>query len=126
MRRTRAETRSAVALSPTLTVVTYEDVAARRPTGSLRQSLCWSTPAMASGCSAWIISDRRPEMGPDRSVVSRQVTLPGPKNPSSAGWSGTLDAYAAAERSTSPDKDPGKDPGNGPGQDPGKGPGTSA
>src|SRR5271166_6261904 len=58
---------------------------------------------MASGCSAWIISDRRPATGPDRSVLSRQVTLPGPKKPSSAGCSGTLAAYAAAERSTSPD-----------------------
>ena len=103
MRRTRSDSRSAVARSPTLTVVTYEPVAASRPTGSLRQSLCWSTPAMASGCRAWIISERSPPMVPDRSVLSRQVTLRGPKNPSSAGCSGTLAAYDAADRSTSPD-----------------------
>ena len=92
IRRTIAAARSAAARSPKLIVVTYAEVAASRPTGSWRQPLCWSTPAIASGCRACISSDRRPAMGPARSPLSRQVTLAGPKNPSSAGCSGTPDA----------------------------------
>ena len=57
----------------------------------LASVLCWSTPAIASGCSACIISDRRPATGPPRSALIFQVTLAGPKNPSSAGRSGTPD-----------------------------------
>src|SRR6201987_5184124 len=57
---------------------------------------------MASGCSAWTSSDRSPATGADRSPFSRHVTLPGPKNPSSAGLSGTLAVNAAAARSTRP------------------------
>src|SRR3984885_347306 len=57
---------------------------------------------MASGCSAWTSSDRNPATGADRSPFSRHVTLPGPKNPSSAGLSGTLAVNAAAARSTRP------------------------
>src|ERR1022692_1031237 len=102
IRRTLAAACSATARSPKLIVVTYAEVAASLPTGSCRQSLCWSTPAMASGCSACMSSARRPATGPARSALIRQVTLPGPKNPSSAGCSGTPDAKAAAERSTSP------------------------
>ena len=85
IRRTRAAARSAAARSPKLTVVRYADVAASLPTGSWRQSLCWSTPAMASGCSACIISARRPATGVPRSVLTRQVTLAGPKNPRRPG-----------------------------------------
>ena len=70
-------------------MVTYAEVAASLPTGSWRQSLCWSTPAMASGCSACTISARRPAIGQPGSLLTRQVTLPGPNSPSSAGVSGT-------------------------------------
>ena len=56
----------------------YAAVAASLPTGSVRQSLCWSTPAIASGCSACISTERSPATGADRSADSRQVTLPGP------------------------------------------------
>src|SRR5580704_8771218 len=57
---------------------------------------------MASGCRACRCSARSPATGLDRSALTRQATLPGPKNPSSAGYSGMLDAYAAAERDTRP------------------------
>ncbi len=57
---------------------------------------------MASGCSAWISTERSPATGADRSAASRQVTLPGPKNPSSPGRSGTPATKAAAYRSTRP------------------------
>ena len=77
-------------------------MAASLPTGSVRQSLCWSTPAIASGCSAWISSDRSPATGAARSALTRQVTLAGPKKPSSSGVTGTAAAYAAADRSTRP------------------------
>src|SRR5262249_23113866 len=68
----------------------------------VRQLLCWSTPAIASGCSACNISARSPATGLPRSVLTRQVTLSGPKNPASAGSSGTPATYAAADRSTRP------------------------
>src|SRR5215467_13194343 len=100
--RTRAAARSADAFSAKLTVTTYAEVAASLPTGSSRQPLCWSTPAMASGCSAWIISARNPATGADMSAAVCQVTLSGPKNPSSARSCGTLVAYAAADLLTSP------------------------
>ena len=87
--RTDAAIRSAAAFSPKLTVARYRDVAANRPIGSVRQSLCWSTPAIASGCSAWISSARSPPTGPDKSPLARQVMLAGPKKPSSAARSGT-------------------------------------
>ena len=77
-------------------------MAASLPTGSGRQLLCWSTPAIASGCSACSISARSPATDLPRSPATRQVTLAGPKYPSSAGCSGTPDTYAAAERSTRP------------------------
>ena len=67
-------------------------MAASLPTGSVRQSLCWSTPAMASGCSACSSSERSPATGADRSALTRQVTLAGPKNPSSSGVTGTAEA----------------------------------
>ena len=67
-------------------------MAASLPTGSVRQSLCWSTPAIASGCSACSSSERSPATGADRSALTRQVTLAGPKNPSSSGVTGTADA----------------------------------
>ena len=89
IRRTLAAARSAVARSPKLIVVTYADVAASLPTGSSRQPLCWSTPAIASGCSACTISDRSPATGPVTSPLIFHVTLAGPKKPSSAGRSGT-------------------------------------
>src|SRR5580704_14254491 len=57
---------------------------------------------MASGCSACISSDRRPATGEARSALIRQVTLAGPKRPSSPAPSGTPDANAAAERSMRP------------------------
>src|ERR1700761_7530812 len=57
---------------------------------------------MASGCSACRSSDRSPATGADRSACTRQVTLPGPKKPSSAGSAGTLAANAAAARAESP------------------------
>jgi hypothetical protein len=56
---------------------------------------------MASGCSAWIMSARRPATGAARSPLIRQATLAGPKNPSSAGCSGMPLLKAAADRSTS-------------------------
>src|SRR6516164_754632 len=102
IRRTRAAARSAAARSPKVIVARYPDVAASLPTGSWRQLLCWSTPAIASGCSACNISARSPATGLPRSVLTRQVTLSGPKNPASAGFSGTPDTYAAADRSTRP------------------------
>jgi hypothetical protein len=64
-------------------------VAASLPTGSARQRLCWSTPAITSGCKACISSARRPAAGADRSALTCQVTLAGPKNPSSSGSAGT-------------------------------------
>src|ERR1700727_1960826 len=57
---------------------------------------------MASGCSACISNDRRPATGEARSALIRQVTLAGPKRPSSRAPSGTPDTYAAAERSIRP------------------------
>src|ERR1700722_8240990 len=57
---------------------------------------------MASGCSACISRDRRPATAPDKSALIRQVTLAGPKKPSSAGCSGIPLTCAAADRSTSP------------------------
>jgi len=81
--------RRALASSPKLIVARYAEVAASLPTGSRRQSLCWSTPAIASGCSACIMRERRPATGEARSVLTRQVMLAGPKTPSSAGLSGT-------------------------------------
>src|SRR6202050_5085060 len=57
---------------------------------------------MASGCSACISRDRRPATGEARSALVRQVTLAGPKRPSSLVPSGTPDANAAAERSIRP------------------------
>jgi hypothetical protein len=77
-------------------------VEANRLAGSSRHWLCWSTPAIASGCSACSSSDRSPETGTDRSACSRHVTLPGPKKPSSAGSAGTQAANAAAARWKSP------------------------
>jgi hypothetical protein len=53
---------------------------------------------MASGCSACSSSDLSPATGADRSAFSRQVTLAGPKKPSSAGLTGTQSANAAAAR----------------------------
>src|SRR5262249_33535917 len=102
IRRTRAAACSAAARSPKVIVVTYAEVAASLPTGSRRQPLCWSTPAIASGCSACIISDRRPATGPPRSPLILQVTLAGPKKPSSAGCSCTPATDGAADRSISP------------------------
>src|SRR6266516_3257079 len=93
---------SLAAYRPPVIVARYPDVAASLPTGSERQWLCWSTPAIASGCSACSISARSPATGLPASALTRQVTLAGPKKPSSAGSSGTPDTYAAAERSTSP------------------------
>ena len=101
-RRTRAAARSATARSPKVMVARYADVAASRPTGSARQSLCWSTPAIASGCSAWIMSARRPATGEERSPLMRHVMLAGPKKPSSAGCSGMPLTSAAADRPTRP------------------------
>jgi hypothetical protein len=46
--------------------------------------------------------DRRPATGEARSALIRQVTLAGPKKPSSLAPSGILDANAAAERSIRP------------------------
>ena len=43
-----------------------------------------------------------PATGAARSVLTRQVTLAGPKKPSSSGVTGTAAAYAAADRWTSP------------------------
>ena len=73
-------------------MVVNAEVAASLPTGSRRQPLCWSTPAMASGCSACTSSERSPATGAERSPPTRQVTLAGPKNPSSAGCVGTAEA----------------------------------
>ena len=98
IRRTRAAACSAAARSPKMTVARNAEVAASLPTGSRRQSLCWSTPAMASGCSACIIRARSPATGEGRSLLTRQVTLAGPKKPSSAASSGTPDTNAAADR----------------------------
>jgi hypothetical protein len=53
--------------------------------------------AIASGCSAYISRDRRPATGKARSALIRQVTLAGPKKPSSRVFRHT-DANAAAER----------------------------
>src|ERR1700689_5320553 len=57
---------------------------------------------MASGCSACISRDRRPAIGEARSALIRQVTLAGPKKPSSLVPSRTPDVNAAAERSIRP------------------------
>src|SRR6516165_6194778 len=57
---------------------------------------------MASGCSACTSSARSPATIEDKSPLTRQVTLAGPKKPSSAGSVGTLATYAAAERATRP------------------------
>src|SRR6266550_4388687 len=55
---------------------------------------------MASGCRAWIISDRMPARGKQRSRLTRQTMLRGPKRPSSVGFSGTARSYALASGSS--------------------------
>src|SRR5689334_4207035 len=55
---------------------------------------------IASGCSAWTMSERMPARGKQRSRLTRQTMLPGPKRPSSAGTSGTAFTYALASGSS--------------------------
>src|ERR1700681_4925087 len=67
--------------------------------GSCCQLLCWATPAIASGCSAWTMSERMPASAKLRSRCTRHTTLRGPNRPSSAGRSATARVRARASGS---------------------------
>src|SRR3989440_3570963 len=55
----------------------------RRPHGSALYSLCWTTPAIARGSSAWTSRARIAPTSIEGSACSRHATLSGPKSPAS-------------------------------------------
>jgi hypothetical protein len=62
-----------------VTVMTYSAVRPSRGQNAVWKSECWSTPAIARGCSACTNSAARPPAPAAGSPITRHVTLPGPK-----------------------------------------------
>ncbi len=99
MRRTRPITSRAAGEEPKVVVVMNRTVPFSRPTGSARKSECWSTPAMASGCSDWSMRAANPP-------VSMPVACPCTRHSGSAGSDPEQPRIAGRSRDTAPASGP--------------------
>ena len=77
--RTRAHSRSAIAVSPNVTTVSHCVVPASRPNGSSSYRECCTTPASAPGCRACINSALTPPTSVGKDPCTVHAADPGPK-----------------------------------------------